>query len=165
MVDAIFTGGCQCGAVRYRLAAEPEATVCHCRMCQKAVGGPFAALSKVRNEAFAWTRGQPGAFRSSSAAERHFCRDCGTPLTFEYPHVEGLGVLVGAFDEPSRVAPEIQYGNESRVSWYGTLNALPGDRVTYADDPQMLHRISSSNHQHPDHDTEQWTPHPGGQPD
>jgi hypothetical protein len=28
----------------------------------------------------------------------------------------------------------------------------------------MLHRISSTNHQHPDHDTEHWTPYPGGQP-
>src|SRR5262245_14243337 len=84
MTEATYTGGCQCGAVRYALSAEPDSTVCHCRMCQKAVGGPFAALAKVRNEAFAWTRGQPGAFRSSSAAERHFCRDCGTPLTFRF---------------------------------------------------------------------------------
>ena len=49
------------------------------------------------------------------------------------------------------------------MSWYGALNALPGDRVTYADNPEMLHRISSTSHQHPDHDTTSWTPHPGGQ--
>ena len=86
-------------------------------------------------------------------------------MIFEYPHGEDLGVLVGAFDEPSRVAPEIQYGNESRVSWYGTLTSLPGNAPTYESDPAMLHRISSSNHQHPDHDTLHWTPHPGGQAD
>ena len=44
----MMTGGCQCGAVRYALFDAPESTVCHCRMCQKAVGGPFAALSKVQ---------------------------------------------------------------------------------------------------------------------
>jgi hypothetical protein len=33
----VLSGGCQCGAVRYALYAEPEgASVCHCRMCQKA---------------------------------------------------------------------------------------------------------------------------------
>jgi hypothetical protein len=48
-----LTGGCQCGAVRYALGEQPESTVCHCRMCQKAVGGPFAAHSKVALKSFA----------------------------------------------------------------------------------------------------------------
>ena len=44
-----LAGGCQCGAVRYRLEAKPKATsICHCRMCQKASGGPFAAFGEVR---------------------------------------------------------------------------------------------------------------------
>jgi hypothetical protein len=42
--NPILTGGCQCGAIRYVLTAPPESVhLCHCRMCQKAVGGPFAA--------------------------------------------------------------------------------------------------------------------------
>src|SRR5271156_3596465 len=79
-----MTGGCQCGTVRYALYETPESTVCHCRMCQKAVGGPFAALSKVKTINLTWTRGEPARFQSSSAAERHFCAACGTPLTFHY---------------------------------------------------------------------------------
>ena len=36
--DFLATGGCQCGAVRYRATAMLDnAHVCHCRMCQKAV--------------------------------------------------------------------------------------------------------------------------------
>jgi len=73
------TGGCQCGAVRYALYAAPEGSVCHCRMCQKAVGGPFAALAKFAKTDLAWTRGQPASFRSSSASCRDFCAACGTP--------------------------------------------------------------------------------------
>jgi hypothetical protein len=47
-MTVMLTGGCQCGAVRYALTAMPEgAHFCHCRMCQKAVGGPFAALVPV----------------------------------------------------------------------------------------------------------------------
>ena len=57
-----MTGGCQCGAVRYALYEPPISTVCHCRMCQKAVGGPFAALLKLPLARFAWTRGEPAKF-------------------------------------------------------------------------------------------------------
>ena len=41
-----LTGGCQCGAVRYRLDAPPnDANICHCRMCQKATGSPYGAFA------------------------------------------------------------------------------------------------------------------------
>ena len=49
-----LAGGCQCGAVRYRLMAEPTGVnICHCRMCQKASGGPFMAFGGVRMSEFA----------------------------------------------------------------------------------------------------------------
>ena len=42
----VFTGGCQCGAVRYRVEGPVKhASICNCRMCQKALGNfiaPFA---------------------------------------------------------------------------------------------------------------------------
>ena len=45
-----MTGGCQCGAVRYALMAEPtHASICHCRMCQKAFGNYIAPLAGVRD--------------------------------------------------------------------------------------------------------------------
>ena len=44
-IETIVTGGCQCGAVRYRADAVLDSShICHCRMCQKAVGNFFAAL-------------------------------------------------------------------------------------------------------------------------
>ena len=46
--QAILTGGCQCGTVRYALLSEPtNASICHCRMCQKAFGSYFAPLTGV----------------------------------------------------------------------------------------------------------------------
>ena len=47
----VLSGGCQCGAVRYALYAEPAAAdICHCRMCQKAMGNLFMATASVPQE-------------------------------------------------------------------------------------------------------------------
>ena len=74
------TGGCQCGAVRYVVKGTPTgASICHCRMCQKAGGAPFMAYAGVREGDFEISRGRIATFRSSDIAERGFCSECGTP--------------------------------------------------------------------------------------
>ncbi len=104
----VLTGGCQCGAVRFACYAEPQRIgLCHCRMCQKAVAGPFAALAEINHEDFAWTRGKPQAFRSSSLAERDFCGACGTPLTYREIGDPIVELLTGAFDDP-RASPHVR---------------------------------------------------------
>ena len=99
--EPVFTGGCQCGAVRYALYSVPtEPSICHCRMCQKAFGNYFAALAGVPMADLAWTRGRPGTFDSSELVERGFCRDCGTPLFFRYRNRDRISVSIGSLDEP-----------------------------------------------------------------
>lgn len=156
----MLTGGCQCGAVRYASEGAPDNVhVCHCRMCQKAVGGPFAVIVPVPKSGFRVTRGEMAWFESSAVARRGFCRDCGTPMIFDYPHDPGLGLMAGSLDRPDLVPPVVQYGIESRVPWFHGLPGLPGDEPTYAEDPDgMLPRIEASNRQHPDHDTAEWPP-------
>jgi hypothetical protein len=131
---AVLSGGCQCGAVRYALYAEPgSADLCHCRMCQRAVGNLFMAVAGVPQDQFAWTRGAPALFRSSSVAERGFCSACGTPLTFRYLAKDEINVTLGSLDEPAKAPPTRQYGIESRMPWWRELVDLPG--ITTADDP------------------------------
>ena len=141
-----MTGGCQCGAIRYALFEAPVSSVCHCRMCQKAVGGPFAAFAKVPMDRFAWTRGTPAAFRSSSAAERHFCAACGTPLTFHYLLGDAIEVTTGSLDDPEAAPMTRNFGAATRLSWLSRM--MPG----------AMPEIPPSNpdltsYQHPDHDT------------
>ena len=156
-----MTGGCQCGAIRYRVASEPKlVAVCHCRMCQKASGSILWPFLTVPREALAWTLGRPAHFRSSAAAERGFCAACGTPLTFRYVHSERIAVSIGSLDEPEKVAPKNQVGIEGRLSWFATLPTLPDDKTTEEDEPALAAKIAASNHQHPDHDTERWPPEP-----
>jgi hypothetical protein len=145
----VMSGGCQCGAVRYALFETPVSTVCHCRMCQKAVGGPFAALSKLPFARFAWTRGTPASFKSSSAAERHFCAACGTPLTFHYLDSDAIEVTTGSLDTPALLPPTKNFGAQSRMPWIDLL--MPG-RLPDVTTQEHLTRVVES-HQHPDHDT------------
>ena len=144
-----MTGGCQCGAVRYALFELPVSSVCHCRMCQKAVGGPFAALAKLPLAQFAWTRGTPGKFQSSSAAERHFCAACGTPLTFHYLDSDAIEVTTGSLDQPARLPATKNFGVEGRLPWIDLL--MPG-RLPEVTTMDHATRVVVSL-QHPDHDT------------
>jgi hypothetical protein len=155
-----LTGGCQCGAVRYALHAPPsDPHICHCRMCQKAFGSFFAPLTGVPLAAFEVTRGTLSLFNSSDQAERGFCRDCGTPLTFHYVGRDRIAVSIGSLDRPEEVRPATQYGIEGRLSWFAELASLPGDKTTEEDGPETAAAIRGSSHQHPDHDTAVWPPH------
>jgi len=153
----VLTGGCQCGAMRYAIYAMPEAfNVCHCRMCQKAVGGPFAALVPSQAADFAWTRGQPGTFASSSIASRDYCRDCGTPLTYRGPSGR-VNVTYGSLDEPARVEPARQFGMEGRRAWIDHLAELPGLRTDQDLTSEQIAAIV--NGQHPDRESgPDWKP-------
>lgn len=146
-----LTGGCQCGAVRYALMSEPtHASICHCRMCQKAFGNYFAALAGVPMADLAWTRGRPGTFDSSELVERGFCRDCGTPLFFRYRNRDRISVSIGSLDEPARVKPTTQYGIESRLPAFFELASLPGETTEEGTPAEWLPKMASR--QHPDHD-------------
>jgi hypothetical protein len=151
----VATGGCQCGAVRYALLSAPEGSVCHCRMCQKAVGGPFAALAKLPKADVMWTRGQPGRFRSSASGVREFCRDCGTPLTFRYEDASHMEVTIGSLDDPTSTAPRRAFGVESRLAWVADLLA---GRLPELRSDELPARDRTSR-QHPDHETPvNWEP-------
>lgn len=130
------TGGCQCGAVRYALYVPPEnAHVCHCRMCQRATGGLFAALAGAPKSAFAWTRGEPAMFASSNLAKRGYCRDCGTPLSFSYDLPEArFYVTIGSMDDPEAAPIVKQFGVESRVGWVKFCEDVPAERT--GEDPK-----------------------------
>src|SRR5688500_940779 len=90
----VYTGGCQCGAVRFRVEGKlGEPSICHCRMCQKAFGNFYAPLVSVRGTDLTWKRGEPEHFQSSNHVKRGFCAECGTPLTYEAP--DGIALAIG----------------------------------------------------------------------
>jgi hypothetical protein len=129
--EPVATGGCQCGAVRYAFYAPLENShTWHCRMCQRATGGVFAALAGGSPDNFAWTRGTPAFFASSNLAQRAFCEKCGTPLTFKYdPPSARMYVTIGSLDEPEKATLVKQFGIESRLPWVKFCPDLPEERT------------------------------------
>jgi hypothetical protein len=147
----VLTGGCQCGAVRFALKAVPSrVSICHCRMCQKAAGAPFASFADIEHADFAWTKGKPASFKSSSIAMRDFCAACGTPLSFRRIDGPRIEIMTGAFDHPDRVIPTRQFGTESRLGWVVGISNLPSLTTQQNYGPEKMAIIVS--HQHPDHD-------------
>ncbi|WLS01816.1 GFA family protein [Shinella oryzae] len=156
MTTSAQTGGCQCGAVRFRVeGALGDASVCHCRMCQKASGNFYLPLVSVRDAVLTWTRGAPKRFRSSNHGYRGFCADCGTPLTYEAP--DGVALTIAAFDDPASITPRIQWGIEAKLPYVDAIPDLPGED-TMADQDAASFLADLVSYQHPDHDTDEWPP-------
>lgn len=148
-----LTGGCQCGAVRFRIERLGRAAICHCRMCQKAFGSFFGPF--VTAHGLIWTRGAPKHFASSDKALRGFCGDCGTPLTYETGGA--YEVAIGAFDNPELAAPVLQVNPADKLSFFDGLTALPVRPPGERPDIEAFN-ASVKNFQHPDHDTAEWPP-------
>ncbi|MDM9629186.1 GFA family protein [Rhizobium sp. S152] len=148
-----LTGGCQCGAVRFAVRGPiTNRAICHCRMCQKAVGSVSWPFFTVAMADIQWSRGKPSLFRSSEAATRGFCSHCGTPLTFEPVDDTTIDMSIGALDDPSAVEPVGQYYAHERVPWFDKQPNLPS--LPNSASPEELERRRP--YQHPDHDTTEW---------
>ncbi|MEO8115117.1 MAG: GFA family protein [Phenylobacterium sp.] len=121
-----FTGGCLCGQVRYTARAAPaNVRVCHCRLCQKAVGGPFFARA-VFLAGDIERSGETTRWASSSRLDRLSCARCGTPV-FAEPHDDPprLSVALATLDEPNALAPERHIWVSSKLHWVSLDDGLP----------------------------------------
>jgi hypothetical protein len=146
-----ITGGCQCGAVRYACKRLGRATICHCRMCQKAFGNFFGPLVTARK--LEWTRGEPARFASSNLVKRGFCAICGTPLTFEWGGDPEISI--GSLDNPELAPPVLHLNAADKLSFVDALHLLPtrGD----GEEPAVeAFKACVHSFQHPDHDTREW---------
>jgi hypothetical protein len=138
-----WSGGCQCGKVRFRVEGElGRASICHCRMCQKATGGPFGAFVGVPRDGLTWIGDEPSRFQSSNLVNRGFCPACGTPLTFET--AKSFDITIFAFDRADEIAPIVQLEPSASPEWMQHIHELPVEQPP----PGYYERIES--YQRPD---------------
>jgi hypothetical protein len=139
-----YVGGCQCGRVRYEAEGPAgRATVCYCRMCQKASGAPFMAFVRFPADQVAWTT-PPDTFFSSGSVQRGFCRVCGTPLTFRNVQGSSISVTLNSLDHPEAVKLQGVFFPRQKATWLSELDALPVIDEDASSAPGFV------NHQRPD---------------
>lgn len=125
-----LTGGCMCGAVRYKCSAEPMATGnCHCRDCQQAGGGAFVSALAMPADAVKIT-GEVKYFDvatdSGNTSSRGFCPECGAWVFGGSTGMPGLmTVMAGSLDDPDRFAPGMNIFASSARPWARMDPALP----------------------------------------
>ena len=157
LIEKQVSGGCQCGAVRYHSPKMLDnAHLCHCRMCQKAVGNIFAALVAAPDDAVVWTRGTPAVWRSSEHVERGFCANCGTPLFYHDVTNGRTNLTIGSLDNPDDFKPHGHDGIEAQVSWFGDILSIEPGADTDTGVEDWAAAIKATNRQHPDYDTKDW---------
>ena len=100
-----LTGGCLCGAVRYRVDAEPlMQAVCHCKNCQRQAGSAWSMIAGVP-EAALTVEGEPKTFEdhgeSGGVVLRQFCGTCGSTLFWRPEGSSRVDVSAGVLDQPT----------------------------------------------------------------
>ncbi len=66
------------------------------------------------------------SYTSSPGVERQFCGQCGTPLTFVADVFPGeLHLMVGVFDDPEDLVPQVHVWTSEKVSWFTADAHLP----------------------------------------
>lgn len=127
-----IVGGCQCGAVRYRLSAPVQRVEhCHCSMCRRLHGALFVSFGIARRADFQ-LEGEDalGDYPSSPGVHRRFCTVCGGQITVEVDSwPERIVVCLGSLDAgmaPGHDPAAERHAHwESKVAWYDPGDSLP----------------------------------------
>ena len=126
-------GGCDCGAVRYRLLSRPLFVhCCHCRWCQRETGTAFALNALIETARVERLCGEVDLVQTPSSSGQGQqiarCPHCRIAL---WSHYAGAGprlsfVRVGTLDDPDAFPPDIHIYTSTRQPW---VVLPPGARV------------------------------------
>jgi hypothetical protein len=128
-------GGCACGAVRYRLAAEPLFVhCCHCLNCQRQTGSAFVINVLIEADRVELAAGAPEAVdvpRDDGGTQRIYrCPTCQVAVYSAYTRPEVLFVRAGTLDDPTSVAPDVHIFTRSKLPWVAP-ESVPAFEVYY----------------------------------
>lgn len=125
--DAPLTGGCLCGAVRFRVTEPPRwACLCHCESCRRQTGAASVPFIGVARSALSFSGEAPRDFESSSGVTRSFCGRCGSPIAYAtVKRPDEVDLFVGTLDDPGRVPPASHVHTAERIAWLEIDDGLP----------------------------------------
>jgi len=117
-----YTGGCQCGSVRYTLTAKPLRTIaCHCKDCQRQTGSAFSLSMLVPEDGLQIT-GETKRFTfcgdSGGQTTAVLCPNCGVRICHLPSRLPGtIALKPGTLDDTRWIRPEYFVWMQSAQSW------------------------------------------------
>jgi hypothetical protein len=122
----MLAGACLCGALRYEVEGPfGDLAHCHCSMCRKHHGAPFATVVSAPAHHLRWLTGEASVLGYASSAQRTrgFCGACGAvaPTALEDRVLLPAGNLQGDV----AVAGGLHAFVGSKAPWHNIADALP----------------------------------------
>ncbi len=111
-------GGCQCGAIRFRLTVTPKRVYCcHCTECRRQSSSAFGISVIVPSDGMEVQRGEPQVWTRPTASgdmlDCAFCSECGSRLW--HRAAECISVKGGALDNVPE--PTAHIWLDSKLPW------------------------------------------------
>jgi hypothetical protein len=129
------SGGCLCGAVRYRFGGEPASIgLCQCSRCQRQSGSAFLIGVVFPMEAVS-IEGPLATYETESDGSRlrrHFCPHCGSAISItldRFPQIRSM--MGGTLDDKSAIKPSFSIWCSEGQSWL----QLPAGITCFPDYP------------------------------
>ena len=128
-------GGCSCGALRYRVDAQPLASyICHCHRCQKKSGSAFGLYLIFPADGIRIEQGEPErVLLPGSKGHSFLCTVCRAVLFSRRDGSPLVNLRGGTLDETSSIRPTAQLWTSSAQPW-----AVRDDIQSYAEQPADL---------------------------
>ncbi|MDB5459012.1 MAG: hypothetical protein JWO72_753 [Caulobacteraceae bacterium] len=132
-----LTGGCACGAVRYRLKSAPMFVhCCHCLDCQRQTGSAFVINGLIETDRIEVLSGEtrPYAMPTDSGHphEVYRCPACGVAVWSDYGRRAALRfVRLGTLDRPDALTPDVHIFTRSKLAWVRLPDDTPAFEAYY----------------------------------
>ena len=118
------TGGCLCGAVRYRVAGPlRDIVACHCWRCRHASGHFAAATAALREDLT--IEGEVAWYDSSPGVRRGFCPVCGSNLFWDAADEPRISIFAGTLDLPTGLRLRGHIFVSEKSDYYPIADGLP----------------------------------------
>ena len=138
------TGGCLCGAVKYKILAEPYTVyACHCTDCQTSIGSSFTLAMNLPTNGLEILCGEPRVFvrqRADGRKKNIFrCPECLTTLWgVRIQGAEYINIYAGTLDDTSFLKPVAHLWFRSAQPWI----LKPKDVLVYEKQPSDMEPIN-----------------------
>ena len=121
-------GSCLCGTVEWEFDGDFSGkgmSHCHCTMCRKSHGTPFATFVGSDQSDFKFLHGAEAvrAYESSPGMVRNFCAHCGSPVSVEIG--PRRAVPAGLFDDEPPRKPTMHIFTKDKARWFHISDNLP----------------------------------------